>query len=191
MSTKENQEELLLKMQSVARDNNLSFRAILDTIGGSAWLNYSHIEDNDYTVQISTGKSFDVYKKIRDDCCAVFESVDSVLADEHDFRSRITGFQRELLFMDRAKYEEMRSRERAPLTVTNNNIGTQFNGDVAAGGGNINTGNAATIDNSTTIESSDEKWFQKEIVKMVLSFIGGVGATLFAQWIMRLLGWIG
>ena len=191
MRTKENQEELLLKMQSVARDNNLSFRAILNIVGGSAWLNFSRIEDNDYIVQISTGKTFDVYKKIRDDCCAVFESVDSVLAGERDYKPRFTGFRKELLFMDRAKYDEMQSHERTPLAVTNNNIGTQINGAVDTGGGNFNTGNAATIDNSTTTESSDEKWFQKEIVKMILSFIGGVGATLFAQWIMRSLGWIG
>lgn len=182
------QKDLLAKLQTVARENNLQCRAILNIDGGRAWLNFSRVEDNDYKVQISTGQSFEAYKKIRDDCCEVFRNFDAVLADEHDYKSRPLGFQKEFSFIDKTKYERLQTRNAKPAQVTT--IGTQINSNIKTVEGNINTGSAGIIDNSSTDAHSDRKWFQKEIVKMIFSFVGGVAATLVAQYIMRILGWI-
>jgi len=182
----ERQKNLLTRMQNLARENNLQFRAMLNMEGGRAWLNYSRVEENDYMVQISTGQPFDDYKKIRDGCCDIFRTFGAVLAGEHDYKSRPNGFQKELIFIDKAKYAIIQASEAQSSPVTT--IGTQINSNIETVKGNVNTGSAEVIDNSSTETSSDEKWFQKEIVKMILSFIGGVAATLVAQCIMKAFG---
>lgn len=179
------------QLQKIAQSHNLQFYAIYNISGGRGWINYKKIEDNDYSIQVSTPDDFTEYAAIRDEICKVFESIGSVLHSEENYGKRAFGFQKELFFMDREKREAAANAEREKaLHSSPPIIQTQINGNVDTGGGNLNTGNATTIDNSSKNTASDEKWFQKEIVKMIFSFIGGVGATLVAQWVMRLIGWI-
>ena len=49
----------------------------------------------------------------------------------------------------------------------------------------MNTGHDATITNNVSEGKPDTKWFQKEIVKMILSFICGVATTIVAQLILK------
>ena len=188
----EQERDLFSELQTVARSHDLQCRAILNIEGGRGWINYSKIEENDYLIQISTPDNFDIYKAARDDISLIFRKYGAVLAVEKDYKKRAFGFQKELVYMDREKFDATKAEQEELLkTIGGSTIGTQINGDVNTGGGILNTGNAETIDNRTTNnDSSDEKWFQKEVVKMILSFAGGVGATVAAQWIMRLIGWI-
>ena len=90
--------------------------------------------------------------------------------------------------MDRAKHDKQKCQSivENPSVM---NVQTMINGNITTEG-NLNTGNAKKIDNHSSKSGEETKWFQKEIVKMILSFIGGVLSTLVAQWLMKLFGWI-
>ncbi|MPM90532.1 hypothetical protein SDC9_137653 [bioreactor metagenome] len=72
---------------------------------------------------------------------------------------------------------------KAPTNIV---IEKQYNNNQS--GGNFQTGDNSTVSN--TVPSDEKNWFSKEVVKTILAFISGVGATLLAQYLMRLFGWI-
>ena len=173
------------ELQTIARNNNIQCRAMIDISGGAGWINYKKIEENDYKIQLSVPGDFAKYSKIRDSISSVFLKVNAELYSETDYGNRPFGFQKELIYMDSFKKQQCDEKENKKMNGFTS-IQTQINGNVSASG-NINTGNAETIDNSVSKSEPDEKWFQKEIVKMILSFIGGVAATLVSQWIISLI----
>lgn len=183
-------EEAIKKgLKEIAFRHGMKFRAILDITGGRNWINFKQVEQNDYIVQVSTGGSFQEYDAIRSDICKLFKDHNAELESESDYGQRNTGFQKTLLFVDAEKMKAKRIAKQRAISPTF--IQTQFNGSVDTGGGNLNTGNADEIDNSTSnADPVEKKWFRKEVVKSILTFLAGVAATLAGQWIMRLLGWI-
>lgn len=159
--------------------------------GGNEWISYKQNCDNDFSVQIFTHDGFEVYKTQKNAIVDFFQNRNSVLVSERDVKDVAFGYWKQLEFIDQDKFNlQIKEKEDMLKKFTSTNIGTQINGSVDTNGGSFNTGNGESIDNSTTNSIEDEKWFQKEIVKMILSFIGGIGTTLVAQWLMRLLGWI-
>lgn len=175
--------ELRDELRIVAEKHRLQFRAILDIVGGSAWLNFSRIEKNDYKVQISTSGDFETYESIRNDIIEVFSKRNSVIFSEVDYGKRVYGFQKELTFIDKVKIEKNKQTDDSS-TISHVTIQTQINGDISSSG-TINTGNAEKIDNSAKV-SDDEHWLFKEVIKSGLAFLAGVASTLFAQWLLNL-----
>ena len=188
MSNEENK-AIIQELKEIARAHNIQFRAILNIEGGRGWINYSKIDENDYNVQISTSGNFEEYKAIRKGIEAVFAKRNAILANEVDYKKRAIGFQKELLFMEKQKYDKHQAEQKARIqAVIHPHIGTQIIGDINQLGGSFNSGSADTINNSSINSSTeDEKWFQKEIVKMILSFFGGVAATIVGQLIWKYL----
>lgn len=184
----DHEKRIFYQLKQIAKAHDLRCRATYGMSGGAGWINYRRDDDNDYSIQISTPTDYSDYKEIKDAICAVFGGVGAVLASEDDYGSRLIGYQRELKFIDKEKFEKSQQKENSsPVT---NNIGTQINGDISTSSGNINTGNTIIIDSKISQNEPDQKWFQKEVVKMILSFISGVAATLVAQWIMQAIGWM-
>lgn len=158
--------------------------------GGNEWISYKQNDENDFSVQIFTHDDFETYKSQKDAVKSFFESRGSIFTSETDVKFVAFGYWKQLEFVDKDKYEiEQKQMQELIQSQTQPYIGTQINGYNQSGGSFI-TGTAHTIDNSCENTPEDQKWFQKEIIKQILSFIGGVGATLLAQWIMRFLGWI-
>lgn len=185
----ESEEAIKKGLKEIALRHGMKFRAILDITGGRSWLNFKRVEKNDYVVQVSTGGSFQEYDAIRSDVCNLFKDYNAELESESDYGQRNIGFQKTLQFVDSEKLKAKRTAKQRAISPTF--IQTQFNGSVDTGGGNLNTGNADEIDNSTSnADPVEKKWFRKEVVKSFLTFLAGVAATLAGQWIMRLLGWI-
>lgn len=182
----EEEKKIFNELQQIARLHKIHCRAMLNISGGAGWINYKKIEENDYKIQLSIPGNFDEYKQIRDSISNVFNAVNAVLISEETYGNRTFGFQKELIYMDSLKNQK--NCDSKKITIPQNvTIQTQINGDISTGG-NLNTGNAQSIDNSYTSAESDEKWFQKEIVKMILSFIVGVASTLVTQWIIKIIG---
>lgn len=184
------------------KEFNQDWQALLSSIGvspvlwgvqgGNEWISIKQIDEGDFSVQIFTHDGFDIYKKQKDAVVSFMAKKGIVLDSEAEVKDIPCGYWKQLDFISQKhRAIEEKSRQELLGTLKSTQIGTQINGNVNTGGGNVNSGNADVIDESThSSTSEDKKWFQKEVVKMVLSFIGGVGATLFAQWLMRLLKWI-
>lgn len=187
----EKQKAIREELISIAAKHNLKFHAYLNMRDWHGWINFSQIEANDYKIQISTLGDFQEYDKLRSEISNIFIIRNAVLASENDYGKGAIGYQKELIFLDKKKYEAKKNEaERMKGETVTTMIQTLINGDVNTSGGNLNAGNADIIDNGTNIAPPDAKWFQKEVVKMLFSFIAGIGATLISQWMMRLLGWI-
>jgi|GEM_PF-3147860 len=143
---------IIEELQKIARKHDILFRALLGIEGGRGWINYSQIEENDYKIQISTSADFNGYNAIREDIKNVFSQRDTVLASEENYKKRAFGFQKELIFMDKDKYEKIETEREALLKMSSDqvfNIGT-FN----AQGANVIFGDVVNsslyIDNSVT-----------------------------------------
>jgi hypothetical protein len=178
------------KLKTIGSNNkNISVTAILGFKGGNNKINFGRIEKNDYKIQVFISYDFDVYEKIRTEICALMAEYNTVLSEELDCGSNSFGVHKELIFMDKEKHNSIMKQEEEERMQQGKTVYNIDNNTIT---GNFNTGNAERIDNSTTNNSQteDSKWFQKTIVKEAIAFVFGVGATLFAQWIMRLLGWI-
>ena len=187
-------DEMRDKIKGIAKQNKLQCYPWLNMSGGRGWICYDQIEENDYVVQISLPGTFDEYKEVRDAISSVFEKCGCVLSEEKTNKQRVSGFSKEILYMDKEKYERQTKESRENVEpgkgkIQEVHIGTQINGPITTNG-SVNTGAAERIINKTSSEADEKKWFQKEFVKMLLSFIAGVASTIVAQWIMRLLGWI-
>lgn len=159
--------------------------------GGTEWISYKQNAGNDFTVQIFTHDGFEVYNKQKSAVIDFFKSKNCVLVSESEVKDISFGYWKQLEFVDQDKHNlKIAAEEELIKKMAPTNIGNQFNAPVHTDGGSFNSGNAESIDNRNINSTEDDKWFQKEIVKIILSFIGGVGATLAAQWIIRLLGWM-
>ena len=182
--------EIFNKLKIIGQNNKgIRCTALLDFKGGNNKINFGRIEKNDYKIQVFIRYDFDVYEKIKTEICSLMNEYDTVLSEELDCGSNSFGTHKELIFIDKEKNDMiMKQQEEEKRQQGKTNI--YFGDNIKTG--NINTGNAEQIDNSTTNNTSadDPKWFQKTIVKEAIAFVFGVGATLLAQWIMRLLGWI-
>lgn len=119
----------------------------------------------------------------------ILEAENCRLNDEYDQDGYSFGYCKNFLFIDKQKYEDTKEEEALADTSLRSNtyIETQITGDIH-NSGNFTTGDNSTVSN--TISSDEKNWFSKEVVKTILAFISGVGATLLAQYLMRLLGWI-
>lgn len=160
--------------------------------GGNEWISYKQISDNDFVVEIFTHNGFETFSCQKNAVIDFFEDRNSVLVTESKVKDVPFGYWSQLEFMDKSKYEaQMQAKNNLIEKLSAQKIGTQINGSVNTGGGNINAAQGNIEGNNIhSTNTTDEKWFQKEIVKMILSFAGGVAATLVAQYIMRILGWI-
>lgn len=174
------------QLQAVANEHKLQCRAIYDIAGGRGWINYKKVDNNDYNIQLSTPEDFNGYNAAKSKIVEIFASVGSVLVDEEDYGKRTFGFQKELKFMDKQKYGQMKEKEEREYATKH--IETQINGDISVSGGNFNTGTADAMVSTTSVAQEDKKWFKKEIVKNILSFIAGVASTVIAQLILYKLG---
>lgn len=151
--------------------------------GGNGWISYRQNNDNDFSVQIYANGKFEDYKKQKNAVIDFFRKRNSVLISEKDIEPVSFGYYKQLEFIDNEKYEEKIRKEKVIETQLKTTIQTQINGNIDTKGGSFNTGNADNIDNKSINSMEDEKWFQKEIVKMVLSFISGIAITLITQWL--------
>lgn len=159
--------------------------------GGNEWISYKQNDENDFSVQIFTHDGFDEFKRQKDAIIEFFKSNESILVNEKDVKSVPFGIWKQLEFIDKFKYDALENEKQKLFNAhSQTNIGTQINAPVNTSGAIFNSGEGVQIDNSTSTLPEDQKWFQKELVKMFLSFISGIVATVGAQWIMRLLGWI-
>jgi hypothetical protein len=159
--------------------------------GGNEWIAYKQMSENEYSVQIFTNDGFETYKKQKDAIIRFFEGKNIVLSKEIDVKKMAFGYWKQIDFISQSEADKRKEDRDSRSSMTPVQITTQINGDVHTEGGSLNTGNAETIDNSSLhIVDDDKKWFHKEIVKIILSFIGGVAATIAAQWLMRIIGWI-
>ena len=182
----EQEKVIFSQLQTVADEHKLHCRAIYNVVGGQGWINYKKVDNNDYSIQLSTPEDFNGYNEAKSKIVEIFASVDSVLFYEEDYGKRTFGFQKELKFMDEKKYERMKEKEEREYTTKH--IGTQINGDISVSSGNFNTGTANDMKSTISVVQEDKKWFQKEIVKNILSFIAGVATTVIAQLILYKLG---
>ncbi len=160
--------------------------------GGNEWIQYKQMSETQYAVQVFTHEGFEKYKAQKDAIVQFFSDKDYVLVQENPVKDMAFGYWKQLDFISKTEAERQREEERThESNLAPVNINTQINGNVDTGGGNLNSASNDITDNSEHSQTAtDTKWFQKEIVKMLLSFVGGVGATLLAQYIMRALGWI-
>ena len=158
----------------------------------SEWVQHKQIADNDYRVIIRTHNDFEKYKEKKDLIVDFFRKKGSINISEKPVKDVSFGYWTEIVFLDKEKHERQMAEQEVKDKRTNTSvIHTEISGTINTGGGNLNTGYADDLTHEQKTENlSDKKWFKKEIVKMILSFIAGVGATLLVQWIMRLLGWI-
>lgn len=181
------QENVIInQLKAVSNEYNLQFRQIYGIEGGIGWINYKRVDNNDYNIQLSTPEDFDGYNAVKSKIVEIFASIGSVLFYEEDYGKRTFGFQKELKFMDKKKYEQMKEKEEREYATKH--IGTQINGDISVSSGNFNTGTANDMESTVSVVQEDKKWFQKEIVKNILSFIAGVASTVIAQLILYKLG---
>lgn len=144
---------IIEELQAIARKHNVLFRALLDIEGGRGWINYSQIEENDYKIQISTSADFNGYNAMREDIKTVFSQRNAVLVSEENYKKRAFGFQKELIFMDKDKYEKIKAEREAILKMSSAqvfNIGT-FN----AQGANVVFGDV--VNSSLYINNSVNK----------------------------------
>lgn len=173
-------------------DFNREWEEFLDSIhakglpwgitGGNEWIAFRQNNDNDFSVQIFLHGDFNDYKKQSEAVTGFFKQRDSVLEREFDVQQVAYGFYKQLDFVDCKKKIESEEKKKA-LSVSY--IETQVNGNINQNGGIINTGKVREIKNSIQTDSTDTRWFQKEIVKMIFSFISGIMVTLVGQWIMN------
>ena len=154
------------------------------TSGGTQYIQYKQTGDNDFSVRIFLNGEYDKFKQQHDAVVHFFEDHGCVLLKEDDVKEVSFGYYKQLDFVDSEKAAAMEKEAASPVSI----IHTQINGDVNNSGGAFNTGNAETINNSASSQSEDKKWFQKEVVKCILSFIGGVAATVVGQWLLHYLG---
>ena len=161
------------------------------TKSNSEWVQHKQTDDNDYHVIFSTHNDFEKYKEKKNLIVDFFRKKGSVNISEKPVKDVSFGYRIEIFFIDKEKNERQMAEQEVKDKRTNTSvIHTEISGTVNTGGGNFNSGKADSIVNEQRSENqNDRKWFQKEIVKMILSFIVGVGVTLLSQWIMRLLGW--
>jgi len=186
----------------MSKEFNQEWQALLKSIdacsmpwgiqGGMEWISYKQISEAQYAVQILTHGGFEKYKVQKDAIEQFFQAKGFILSQESSVKEIAFGYWNRLDFISKSEVERQREAERThEQNLAPVNINTQINGNVDTGGGNLNSASNDITDNSEHSQTAtDTKWFQKEIVKMLLSFVGGVGATLLAQYIMRALGWI-
>ena len=182
-------EDIYAKLKSVADELDANFFGMWGVTGGNRWICVRQDDENDYTIQLrfSEFKSLNNAKKR---IVEILEAENCRLNDECDEDGYGFGYCKNFIFIDKKKYDE--KKEAAALADSslrpNTYIETQITGDIHSSGA-FQTGSNATA--STSNNFSDEKhWLSKEIVKSILTFLSGVAATLLAQYLIRLLGWI-
>jgi len=171
--------ELNERLRTIASDNQLLFSAIWGIEGGKGWLWVKQDEKNDYTIQVYTNRKFDDYNRIKEELVNVFSNMNCILNDEIVVSEKGWGYRKNLIFIDHSKYEEnIKKEEEQSDKLRPQYIGTQI-GEIHQIQGSVQVGDSnSAVSNSST---EDKKWFQKEIVKMILSFISGVGVTILSQ----------
>ena len=164
-------EEIKNALKTIAQKYKLNFFAWLEVEGGQGWLRYEQIEENEFKIRVSMPGDFNVYNRFLADTNDLFGKYGAALASETDYKYRVIGTQKELIYVDKTKLEQIRAAK--PMATGNVfHIGT-----INAQGGSVVFGD---LDNS-------KLFIDNSVIKIKCLSMDGFTVRLSGCLVLRLL----